>query len=337
MIVIANWKKFTAVIFVILVIVTGLIFKLLWGTAQIQKSGEVTIAAGEPARSVWAGLANEGYTPRSLPWKYYGGKMEADTKLKVGTYVVAAGETVKDVIQRFIQGDTVPDEFSITYPEGFTLEQIATRTASRGIGTKADFIAAAEAQKYADTYPYLKDITPGRSLEGYLFPDTYQVFEDDTAEDIVRRMLGNFNQKFTEELRQEAIASGRTIDEIVIMASIIEREVISDEDMATVADVLWKRIDEGIGLYADATTRYYLNKWDGALTANDLAVDSEYNTRRYRGLPPTPISNPGMRAITAAVRPKESPYYYYLSAPSGETIFAETNDEHNRNKAEYLR
>ena len=121
------------------------------------------------------------------------------------------------------------------------------------------------------------------------------------------------------------------------MASIVEREVIGDDDMALVSGVLWSRNDDGAGLDADATVRYALNKPKGPLTQVDLDSSSPYNTRRFRGLPPGPISNPGLRALTAAVRPEQSDFYYYLSAPSGETIFSKTNDEHNANKVKYLR
>lgn len=148
-------------------------------------------------------------------------------------------------------------------------------------------------------------------------------------------MLANFNAKVTQELRDEAKAQNRTLDEIVIMASIIEKEVQSAEDMALVSGVLWKRIDDNEGLYADATLEYIVNK-DGELTVGDLLKDTPYNTRKYRGLPPGPISNPGLSAILAAIRPQKSDYYYYLTAKDGDTVFAKTNDEHNRNKAKYL-
>lgn len=121
------------------------------------------------------------------------------------------------------------------------------------------------------------------------------------------------------------------------MASIIEREVISNEDMALVSGVLWQRFDDDVGLAADATVRYALDKWDAPLTAADLQSDSPYNTRRFKGLPPGPISNPGLRALIASVRPEASDFYYYLSSPSGETIFSRTLDEHNTNKAKHLR
>jgi UPF0755 protein len=112
---------------------------------------------------------------------------------------------------------------------------------------------------------------------------------------------------------------------------------VSDNDLARVAGVLWQRYEDGVGLDADATVRYALNKWDGPLTVADLASDSPYNTRRWKGLPPGPISNPGLRAILAAAHPEKTDYYYYLSTPQGETIFSKTNEEHNQNKAKYLR
>src|SRR5688500_19904286 len=103
--------------------------------------------------------------------------------------------------------------------------------------------------------------------------------------------------------------------------------------MSLIAGVGWKRVSEGIGLESDATVRFALNKWDDPLTVQDLQTNSPYNTRKFRGLPPGPISNPGLRALVAAVRPEASDNYYYLSTPEGETVFAKTNDEHNMNKA----
>jgi UPF0755 protein len=162
------------------------------------------------------------------------------------------------------------------------------------------------------------------------------VFADDQPRDIILRQLTNFDRKVTLDLRQQIQDAGRTLDEIIIMASIVEREVQSDADMAQVAGILWNRIENGEGLYADATIRYAINDWEHPLTVTDLAADSPYNTRKFRGLPPGPISNPGLRAIIAAVRPQVTDYFYYLSAPDGQTIFAKTLNEHNANKAKYL-
>lgn len=333
---ITNKKRFFLFIVVILVLI-GLLPVLWWGNAKLKRSGEVVIEKGNSAQVVWGKLADQNFTGSTLPWRYNAWRNDAASALQTGTYQLEEGESVADVIGRMVRGDTVPDELTVTYPEGFTLDQIATRTAAQGLRTREEFIAAAVPAGFAEQFPFVKELPAGRTLEGYLFPDTYRVFHDDTATDVIQRMLTNFDSKFGEDLRVEATTKKRTLDEIVIMASIIEREVIHDEDMALVSDVLWKRFDEGVGLGADATIRYAVNNWEDPLTVQQLNVDSPYNTRKYRGLPPGPISNPGLRALIAAVRPEASDFYYYLSTPTGETIFSKTNDEHNANKAKYLR
>ncbi|MEX0650283.1 MAG: endolytic transglycosylase MltG [Candidatus Andersenbacteria bacterium] len=341
MISITNPYRFAGTVIVVigalLLIVWGLA-TLIWGNSTIQKTEAFTIESGATAQRVWEKLEEEEFVNQTLPLKYAGWKQDAASKIKAGTYYLEEGEPITEVVGRFITGDTQPDELTITYPEGFTLKQIAARTASRGISTEEAFLAAAsDPAAYAEEFPFLGNMPPNRTLEGYLFPDTYKVFPDDTPEDVIKRMLATFDQRVRQaELPDKARAADRTLDEIIIMASIIEREVISDDDMALVSGVLWKRNDEEMGLGADATIRYILDQWDSPLTVQNLAVDSPYNTRRFRGLPPGPIGNPGLRALMAAVEPQESEYYYYLSAPSGETIFSRTNDEHNVNKAKHL-
>lgn len=330
-----NPKKFSLFIVICLLVLFGAAW-LVWGNATMNKTGEIVVESGEGAVIVWSKMVDEGFTARMLPWRFRAWRMRAAENLKAGAYHIERGETISQVIERLTSGDVVPDELAITFPEGFTLEQMAARTGAKGLGTPEEFISSATPANFQDRYPFLKTVPPSRDLEGYLFPDTYKVFDDDSPRDVISRQLANFDQKVTEELRQEAAAAGRSLDDIVIMASIIEREVLTDADMALVAGVLWKRVDAGAGMDADATVRYALKKWDEPLTVADLQVNSPYNTRRFRGLPPGPISNPGLRALVAAVRPEASDYYYYLSAPDGRTYFAETNDEQNRNKAKYL-
>lgn len=331
-----NFTLFVTVVLVLIILIITGLFKLIWGTTTIQKNGSFTIEEGVTANQVWQKIVDEGYATRTLSWKYYARQNDAASNIQSGTYLLNKGEDAVDVIERFVSGNTMPDELSITYPEGFTLQQIAARTAAKNIGSEEDFINSVDPTNYAATYPFLKSIPAGRNLEGYLFPDTYNISAEDNPTDVIERMLANFARKVTPELREEATNNGRSLDHIIIMASIIEREVISDDDMAAVSGVLWKRFDDNIGLAADATVRYALEKWKDPLTYQDLQVDSPYNTRRYRGFPPGPISNPGIRAIIAAIRPELSDYYYYLSAPDGQTIFSKTNDEHNANKAKYL-
>lgn len=330
MIAIINKKKFSVVSFVVGIVVVLLIFRLVWGSGTIQKTGDIEITQGEKAGDVWRMLVSEGYSDRTIPWKYYGRNNNAAAKIQAGMYRLEAGEKVSAVIDRLARGETKSNEQSVTFPEGFTESQVSARVADRQGIPAAEFLQEARPAMYADRFPFLADLPKSRTLEGYLFPDTYRIAKDDAPKDVIVRMLGNFNTKVPREEKQ-----GRTLDDVIIMASIIEKEVPHPQDMSIVAGIFWKRLDEGQGLYADSTIRYALKK-SGELTVQDLATDSPYNTRKYRGLPPGPISNPGLSAILAALRPEKSDYYYYLTTKDGTTIFAKTNDEHNRNKVKYL-
>jgi len=315
-----------------------IIWKVVLGSAEVQRSGDFVIEPGQGAISIWQQLKSEGYITRTLPARYHSALSGVASSLKAGTYQLQAGETIRGIVQRFAAGDTLPDEVTLTFPEGFTLAQMAQRVEAIGLATAGDYTAQATVGNYQEQFDFLAGLPEQQSLEGYLFPDTYHVSKDDTASDIIQKQLATFRQKAVNSLLtpQAVSARNRTLSQIVNMASIIEREVIKDDDMALVSGVLWKRIDDATGLYADATIRYALDKPTGPLTAADLAVDSPYNTRLYNTLPPTPISNPSTRAIQAALNPEPSDFYYYLSAPDGTTIFSKTNDEHNINKGKYL-
>jgi len=337
-IVITNpWRLISLGLLILLIILGIFTFKIFWGSTTIQTTAEFTIEEGSSARTIWSNMVDLGFSESALPWYLHSWRLQAANNIKSGTYSLSQGERIPNVIKRFVAGDAHTDELSITYPEGFTLQQIAARTAAQKIGTVDAFIQKATPASHVKDFPVISGIPTNHDLEGYLFPDTYRVFIDDQPTDVIKRMLANFNAKFSPGLRDEAAAQGRSIHQIVTMASIVEREVISDQDMATVSGILWQRFDDGVGLDADATVRYALDKWDKPLTYQDLQDNSPYNTRKWKGLPPGPISNPGLRALQAAVRPVPSDYYYYLSAPSGETIFSQTLEEHNTNKAKYLR
>lgn len=335
MVAITNSKKFTLTISIVILVVAVVLFRLVWGSGRIEKTGDIEIESGDTAAEISRSLVEDGYSDRTIPWKYYGRQNNAAAKIQAGTYHIEKGEKVSDVVERFARGDVQTKEFSVTFPEGFTLSQVAARYADRTGKSTQSFLDEAKAEKYAEKFSFLKELPKGRNLEGYLFPDTYRITPEDTPGDVITRMLGNFDKKVSEEIRDEAKAAGRTLDEIVNMASILEKEVQSGKDMAIVSGILWKRIDSKDGLYVDATLEYVVEK-NGNLTAADLALDTPYNTRKYRGLPPTPINNPGLTAILAAIHPEQSDYYYYLTAKDGTTIFAKTNDEHNRNKVKYL-
>ncbi len=171
--------------------------------------------------------------------------------------------------------------------------------------------------------------------EGYLFPDTYFFYTTVKAENVIDILTKTFEDKiypFTEDIKN----SKRSLKDIVIMASIVEREALHDEDRALVSGVLWKRIDIGMALQVDAPFAYVSNKSTYELTTEDLRADSPYNTYTRRGLPPTPISNPGLSSIKASIFPEKSNYLYYLSDKKGTIYYAETFEGHKQNRLKYL-
>ena len=210
-------------------------------------------------------------------------------------------------------------EVVVTIPEGYNARQIGETFEKFGIFSKEDFLKIAQKE------------------EGYLFPDTYRFYKDAKPEDVAKKMRENFNKKITPEIFAEIKKNKKTLSEVIIIASILEKEVNTTEDRKIVAGILWKRLDLDMGLGVDASLTYVLGKTSSELTADDLKFDSPYNTYRYRGLPPTPISNPGLDAILAALRPKLSPYFYYLTGKGGEAHYAKTLEEHALNKFKYLR
>jgi len=185
-------------------------------------------------------------------------------------------------------------------------------------------------------YRFLKELPSRATIDGFLFPDTYFFDKEYALSDIVDKMLGNFDEKITDAMRVKYKARGKNLYEVVIMASLLEEEVQTLEDMKIVSGILWKRMEIGMPLQIDATLAYLTDKKTGEITNEDKLIDSPYNTYLYRGLTPTPISNPGLNAIQAAIEPTESEYLFYLSTPQGETIFSKTNEEHNENRAKYL-
>lgn len=210
------------------------------------------------------------------------------------------------------------DRKRVTFPEGFTNKQIADRLAA----TFPSF----------DVTVFL---TLAKGYEGYLFPDTYGFFPSVTPDVVVATLKRTFETKIA-PLRADIERSGRTERDIIIMASIIEKEANGPEDRAIVSGILWKRLDRGIPLQVDAPFLYILGKESKELTMKDLAINSPYNTYRNKGLTPTAIGNPGLASIEAAINPVSSPYLYYLHDESGMIHYASTYAEHKKNITDHL-
>lgn len=238
-----------------------------------------------------------------------------DTKIKAGKYVFEAPVNVIDVAIHVARGERDVTSLKITIPEGYTRKEIAT-------------LFEGKLKKF-DSQIFLEKT---KEKEGYLFPETYFFLEDSTTDQVVNELLSQFEKK-TKTLDLK----GKSLEEIVVMASIIEKEASGDDDRKIISGVLWKRLSLKMPLQVDATFKYILGKESSELTIDDLKTQSPYNTYIHRGLPPGPICNPGLESILAAIEPQSSGYLYYLHSDKGEVYFAKTFEEHKQNKARYLK
>ncbi|MBZ9577827.1 endolytic transglycosylase MltG [Patescibacteria group bacterium] len=272
------------------------------------------VKKGEGAKEISINLKEQGLIRYGSFFRVYVLFKEVGGDLKAGEYELSRAMAIPEIVNKLASGDRIKKIIIII--EGWNLEDIRNYLEEKGIA-KA------------------KELDP--SLEGYLFPDTYEISPEDGIEEIVEKMLDNFDKKLTSELREEISSQGKTVHEIVIIASLLEKEVRTFKDKKIVAGILWKRLESNMLLQVDATITYITGRKTTKILKEELQIDSPYNTYKYKGLPLGPISNPGLESILAAIYPQESQYLYYLSTPEGETIFSRTLKEHNEAKAKYLK
>ena len=256
--------------------------------------------------------------------------------LQAGEYALNFNMTIPDIVETFTNGRVKPDWIWVTIPEGFSLKKIDARLAENNLIEKGELINFNLSLGTQDKRFFVFD-TEVKNLEGFLFPDTYRFKKDASLDDVIGKMLENFEQKIDLSVREEIKRQNRNIYDVLIMASILEKEVKTDEDRKIVAGVFWDRIKRGQPLESCATIAYVLgiDKW--RYSYEDTRVQSPYNTYLNRGLPPTPINNPGLSTILAAIYPVDTDYNYFLTDPETEkTIFSKTFEEHSKNKRKYL-
>ncbi len=223
----------------------------------------------------------------------------------------------------------------VTIPEGYTVDEIIELLISNGVGQKEDYINAIQNHDYNYRFVEAIKAEPDRKyrLEGYLFPDTYEFFTDENEISVINKMLSNFEIKFNAIYYDRAEELGMSVDELVILASILEKEAKNPADLPLMSSVFHNRLKSSMRLDSDATVVYLLDERKATLTPEELSIDDKYNTRKYKGIPPGAISNPGIEAINAAFYPESTKYYYFLTPTSGETVYSRTESEHNAAKS----
>lgn len=337
-------KGFKALIILVIALVIGLFsFQFMKGLMITDGStdnltGEtvsVTIPSGSGTADIANILKEKGLISSTFTFRLSSKINGYDGTYQMGTYDVDTGMTPTQIMA-LLQSGEVSTQNKLTIPEGYTVKQIADRVAETGICTAEEFITEAN----TGTFPhsFLKDL-PDREyrLEGYLFPDTYFLTEDMTPHEIVYMMLDRFEQMYTKEYQDAVAASGHTLDEIVTIASMIEKEITLDEERARAAGVIYNRLEQDMSLGIDATVLYAVGKNGGELTQADLQTDSPYNTRLNKGLPLGPIANPGEASFKAALYPEDNDYLFYVVEAAGKSnhVFCKTNEEFLAAKEKY--
>lgn len=258
-------------------------------------------------------------------------------KMKTGNHQVQPGLNYSSLLAKL--ATSVPDEVSITIPEGYSLFQIGTVINEKLGISAADWEAATGISSPLKTHPFF--VSAGAplivDLEGYLFPDTYRFFPNATASDVAQKMLDTMQQKVATLDEPTGNARGYSIHELLTVASIVQKEATDKSDMADIADVFFKRLRDGMALQSDATVNYATGAGDPAKSVIDISFDSLYNTYNQRGLMPGPICNSGLDAVEATFHPKSNDYYYFLTDQDGIVHFAKTFAEHTLNVNKYLR
>jgi UPF0755 protein len=295
-------------------------------TAAEQEHILINIPAQSSASEIGKLLKKENLIRSELAFKIYLRQTSQAEKLLSGHYEFTRSQSIPEIVQQITQGQTSNQSFTI--PEGFTIEKIGRLLVDKGIISSYSLWEQALHEKYDYSFlpaPDPEQLTP---LEGYLFPDTYSVPKDSSAGDIINMMLANFGRKWTALFADEALSKDMSIEKTIIIASMIEREAQKAEERRLISGVIKNRLDDNMLLQICATVLYCTNQEKTVLTYQDLETDSPYNTYKYSGLPPGPISCPGSASIKAALEPSPHDYYFYVAKGDGSHYFSKTYQEH---------
>jgi UPF0755 protein len=291
------------------------------GNGKFEK--RVTLRSGQGLDSMVAVFCAEGIVSDALRFKITARLKGYDRKLKAGEYLLSPELTPIEILEKLASGDIYLHRFTV--PEGYTLRQIAALTADAGLGDPETFLRLAGSEAFIQS----KQIN-AKSLEGYLFPDTYYFPQNPGEEVILSTMIRRFHSIFNPEWRKRAAQLNLSVHGVVTLASIIEKETGAIEEMPVISSVFHNRLKKNMRLESDPTVIYGILDFDGNLTRKHLETLTPYNTYRIEGLPPGPIANPGREALAAALYPADTPFLFFVSKGDKTHYFSSTLKEHNQ-------
>lgn len=303
--------------------------------AQPEENAEqiaYTVESGDTLSAMVPELADAGLV-HPFWFKVYAKLSGRADEIRPGSYTLEEGSSYSEILGRLSYGNET--EVSVTLPEGYTVAQMGKIITSKFNITEAEWAFYTGMDTPLEAHPFIVAAQKPENvdLEGYLFPDTYRFFADASVEQIVTELLDTMQERvqmlnFTLPMNDEVV----TLHDALTLASIVEKEVRQPTTMANVADIFLKRLEIGMALQSDATVNYITGGDDPSVSYADLQIDSQYNTYKYPGLPPGPISNPGVNALAAVATPASNPYFYFLTTNSGEIYYAETHEQHVANR-----
>lgn len=296
------------------------------------------ITPGASSYQIGYMLKDKGLIKNPLFFRVYAKMSGHAASIKAGSYLVEQGRSIPEILDMISNGKVRADVQRFTIPEGFTIEQIADTLEKNGIANKQRFLQEADNGDFE--YDFVKEIPKKdgmkHRLEGYLFPETYEVKKGASEREIIDVMLKQFSLVMTPEFREQLKAQGLSSHEAVTLASLVEREAQVPKERPTIAGVMYNRLrlNPPMPLQIDATIQYVVGQ-KPELLLKDLEVESPYNTYKHLGMPPGPIASPGLDSLKAVAQPEKHEYLYYVTKKdgSGEHYFAKTLDEHNQNIA----
>lgn len=296
------------------------------------------IDQGESTEQIADDLAAKGLIRMPEVFLLYMRYGDKNARLEAGDFQLDRNMTMAQIVTAL--GHSRVEQIAVTLPEGATMKIMAEKAGAAGLGTAADYLAAARDPAWQ--YDFLQGRPPGSpaTLEGFLYPDTYQLDRGATAHDLVKRQLDQFGAQITPAMRQQAAQAvpgrpAQSLYDIVRLASIVEREVTKDPDRAIVCGIFYNRLAIHMALQDDVTVLYGLDKLQGPLTDVDKQKDTPYNTYLHPGLPAGPISNPGLASISACINPQKSDFLFFFADAHKVTRYAKTYAEHLRQQQQY--
>lgn len=251
-------------------------------------------------------------------------------KLKAGFYTFDTSMTPHEILDKLVEGGNSKNIVKITIPEGFTVEKIAEKLEKNDMANKEKFIDLTyDISKFSTKYDFLKTIPKNMNLEGYLYPETYEIYKDSTEEDIIDKMLYEFSKQYNKVIKESVIPQDLNIHELITLASLVEREAKVDKDRNLISSVIYNRLKIDMPLQIDATIQYAMDERKERLLYDDLEIDSIYNTYKNKGLPIGAICSPGIKSIKASLKPEETNYIFYVLKKdgSGQHFFTDNYNE----------